>query len=203
MPKRTDISSILAIGAGRPLPDGEGLGWGSEAARPRVCAGVDPSSPTLSRRGRGHVGLFGNVVFEPGVAVGVESELFGDSQDHTVDVLQHVVVPETDHAITVRFDQPGSLIVGGVVGVLPAVDFDGQLEAAAGEIDDEVADLILARELNAELFAAQARPQASFRVRRLAPQSLRYRRQALDRHASDSPTQPSPERGRAFEAIAA
>src|SRR5690606_3609063 len=238
MPKRTDISSILVIGAPpprrggaggggarrrrasqlsdvgcphptlpqagegfsprpfregfAPLPGGEGLGGGERAAgaRPGSRASDAPTQPSPER---GRASGFG----------ASEGDLFEDADQDAVGVLQYVVVPEADDAIAMRLYQARALLIGGIVGVLPAVALDRQLEAAASEIDDEVADLILARELDAQLAAAQVRPQAFLGIRRFAPQPLRYRRQALARHELDTPTQPSPERGRAIRAIAA
>jgi len=198
MPKRTDISSILVMGAAKPLPGGEGLGWGSEA-QPRVSfADVEPPSPTLPRRGREKAQLAEKVVLEPIVAVGVEGEFFGNAQHDAIGVFQHIVVPESNYAVTERLDHPRPVVVAGAVVVLATIDLDHKLRATAGEIDDGVADPEFPRELNAKLFRPQSRPQSLRRIGRLAPQSLRNRRQAFSRHASDTPTQPSPERGRAL-----
>ena len=202
MPKRTDISSILVIGAGKPLPDGEGLGWGSEA-QPRVSiADVEPPSPALPRRGREKGELAGRVVFEPIVAVGVEGEFFGNPQHDAVGVFQHIVVPESNHTVAARFDHPRSCLVAGTITVLTTIDLDHQLGATAGEIGHGISNLEFARELHAKLFRPQSRPKSFRRVGRLAPQLLRNRRQSFARHTLDIPTEPSPERGRAAPAIA-
>ena len=179
MPKLTDISSSQTITLEKPLPGGEGLGWGSEAVRPRVGAGVEPPSPTLPQWVRGLRRGFGGVVFPPVVAVGVEGQFFGDALDNTIGVLQDVVVPEADHAVAVALDHPGSRFVGRAVGMLPAVHFDYQLKTAASEIGDSPADLEFAGELNAQLLGAQPRPQAYCSIGRLAPQLLRNWCQAL------------------------
>ena len=188
MPKRTDISSSLVIGAAKPLPGGEELGWGSEAVRPRVDAGVEPPSPTLPQWGRG----LRRVVFEPVVAIGVEGEFFGDPLNNAVGVLQHFVVPETDHLVALGLDHPGARFVGWAIAMLPSIDFDHQFEAAAGEVDDGPANLKFPRELNAQLLSAQSRPQPDRSVGRLASQLLRDRRKTLPDHSNTPPKLPSP-----------
>ena len=189
MPKRSDISSTLALGAVKPLPGGVGLGWGSVAAWPRVGvageAGAEPPSPALPQRGRGLSGA----VIEPIVAVGGEGEGFGYSQDHAVGVLEDFVVPEADDLITVGLDHSRAGCVGGAARMLAAIDFDHQLQPAAGEIGDGTSDLKLARELDAQLARAQSRPQPFRRVSRFTAQALRYRRQSLGCHP-DTPLKP-------------
>ena len=53
MLNRNDMSSSLVIGAAKPLPGGEGLGWGSEAAWPSVKADVEPTHPQPLSTGEG------------------------------------------------------------------------------------------------------------------------------------------------------
>src|SRR5690606_13488359 len=159
-------------------------------ARPGSRAGDTPTQPS-PERGRAS-----------GLVAG-EGDLFGDADKDAVGILQHIVVPEADHAIAMRLDLAGADIVGRTVGMLAAIDLDRQLQSAAGEVGDGVSDLVLTSELNTHLACAQVRPKAPFGVGHLPPQPLRNRRQALSCHASDTPTQPSPERGRAYEAIAA
>ncbi len=55
--------------------------------------------------------------------------------------------------------------IGRVVGMLTPVQFDDELQAATGEIRDVSPDGKLPGELDAELAAAQAGPQADFRTR--------------------------------------
>ena len=185
------MPSTVAFGPKKPLPVGEGLGWGSEA-QPRVSlAGVAPPSPTLPRWGRGlrSEGLEDWVVFEPVLAVCGQGQGFGDAKHHAVGVLQNFVVPEADHTITVALDHPGAPLVSGTVGMLPAVNLDHQFQPAAGEIGDGVADLEFARELNAKLPCAQPRSQQLCRVGRFAAETLRNRRQSLGYHP-DTPLKP-------------
>ena len=201
MPKRTYISSILVIGAKKPLPVGEGLGWGSVAAWPRVGVagyiGVVPPSPTLPQRGRGlegrgQEGGLGEVVLEPIVAVRGAGEGFGYAQDHAVGILQDFVVPEADDLVAMAFDHSGAGFVGGAIGMLTAIDLDHQLQSSAGEIGDGTSDLKLPRELNAQLLGAKPRPQAFRRVGRFAAQALRNRRQTLSYHPDTPSKLPSP-----------
>jgi hypothetical protein len=51
--------------------------------------------------------------------------------------LQHVVIPEAQDAIALRFKKPGPRSVRlQSFRVLPAIHFDNQLRAVTGEIDD-------------------------------------------------------------------
>lgn len=164
-----------------PLPTGEGPGVGASA-----LAGVAHPHPTLPLEGEGFSGV-----------VSGDGEFLKDHSEHAIGFAQDVVVPETDHAVAVDFDQLRPGIVGRIVGVLPTVEFDGQSGRAAGEIDDGIADGELAGEFLAQLLPFQPRPQPLFRVSRFAAEFLCYRRQSLRSHLSYTPTQPSPSRGRA------
>ena len=181
MPKHTHISSILQNSPPR---------WGGAGGGGSAPAAWDAPTQPSPERGRA-------LVF-----VSSESDFLGDSPDHAINISQHFVVPEADHAVAMGLDHAGSGFIGSVVRMLPTVEFDGDLQATAGEIGNEIADRELACELDAHLPPTQARPQVPFGVRHFPAQPLRNRRQALSRHTSDTPTQPSPDRGRAFVAIA-
>ena len=94
--------------------------------------------------------------------------------------------------VAMRFDHPGAIGIRGAVSVLAAVNFDHKFQAAAGEIDNGVADWILPGEFHAQLRIAQPRPQAFFSFRRIFAQLARHRRQAFVAHRFCTPTQPSP-----------
>ena len=196
MPKRTDISSILVLGA--PLPGGEGLGVGERGAASRPGLGVGHPHPTLPLEGEGF-----EVEGDSGVAVPRDVEFEHDRFDHAVGVAQHLIVPEPDHAIAVSLDLAGADVVGRIVGVLAAIDFDHQPGRTAGEVGDGVADLALPGELRPDLLAPKPRPQANLGFGRFATEPLREAGQSLSRHGLDAPTQPSPCRGRASLAQAA
>ena len=187
MPKRTDVSFNSALGAGTPLPAGEGLGVGERAAGSRLPRGVGCPHPTLPRTGEGLR-----------VAISGEGEFVQDRGQDAVGVLQDNVVPVPEHAVAVRFDDLGPRIVGGVIRVLPAIEFDCKPRGAAGEVHDEVADRTLAGELLAKLAPAQPRPQPLFRFGRIGAKLARDWREAFCHHRLYTPTQPSPARGRAL-----
>lgn len=126
----------------------------------RDIAGLAHPSPDPFPQGKGSWSAF----------VAGEGDFFEDRFDHAVGVFEDVVVPEPDHAVAVGFDHLGSASIGRAVRMLPAVAFDGEAQAPAGEIHDEIADLVLAGELDAELFRSQAGPQAAFGLGHIAAQ---------------------------------
>ena len=125
-------------------------------------AGVVNPSPTPSLEGRGSSAVAGEVQF------------LLDRGEHTIGVLQNVVVPETDYSIAVRFDDRGARVISSVFSVLAAVEFHREAGGAAGEVDDEIADWQLARELcSVQLTGAQVRPQPPFGIGHVAAQLAR------------------------------
>ena len=134
----------------------------------RDLAGVVNPSPTPSLEGRGLSAVAGEVQF------------FSDRGENAVGVLQDVVVPEADYAVAVGFDDFGAPVVGEIVGVLAAVELHRQPGGAAGEVDDEIANRVLADEFDAvQLTGAQVRPQSPFRVGHVAAQLARDGGQSL------------------------
>ena len=136
----------------------------------RLISGGIHLSSTSVPQGKGSLSAF----------VSGEGDFGGDSCQHTVGVLQNIVVPEPDDAIAMRLDGAGSRFVDQTFGMLPAVAFDRDPQASAGKIDDMVADWKLPRELGtAKLAGPQMRPQQPFGIRHLAPQFARKSRQSL------------------------
>jgi hypothetical protein len=88
---------------------------------------------------------------------------------HAIDVRQHFVVPETDHAISFRFEKSGSLRVRGhLLHVLPAINLDDELCLVTCEIDNVTTDTDLPPEVR--IRQSQTMPQ-------MPPQlPLRFRR---------------------------
>ena len=77
-----------------------------------------------------------------------------------------------------RFDDRGARVISSVFSVLAAVEFHREPSGAASEIDDEIADWQLARELcSAQLTGAQMRPQPPFGIGHVAAQFARDVRQ--------------------------
>ena len=187
MPKRTDISSILIIGTSSPSPAGRvGEGERRGAARPNLLAWRTPtrsrSASRLPLKGEGRK-------MEGLVVVAGDIQVAEDVFQYPFGVGQDVVVPIADHLIAIRFDDRGPFRVGGAVGMLPAVEFDGDARGAFGEVDDEAANGELRGEfVPAELFAAQMLPEAGFRVGRFATEFSGDCGQFFARHLSLLPS---------------
>ena len=188
MPRRTDISSILIIGAG-PIPSprrGEGgarsaSGEGARRFRRRGA----PSPRRSPRWGEGDLRA----------PVERDQQFLTNGFEHAFGVRQHVVVPETDDAVTERFDDGGARCIDGV-SMLSAVQFNREMRIAAGEVGDVGADRKLSDKFGAiELAGAKVPPQAFFRFGLIAPQFARDGSQAFFRHRRSPSPQPSPRRG--------
>ena len=110
--------------------------------------------------------------------VSSDADFFEDRFDHAVGIGEDFVVPEADNAIAMRFDNLCSASVRAG-GMLPSVAFHGKAQGPAGEVGDEVSDLVLARKLDAQLPRTQARPQPFLRIRRLSAQFARGAGQSL------------------------
>jgi len=120
--------------------------------------------------------------------------LLRDHLQHSVHVPQHLVVPEADHAVAVDLDQAGSISICGAVGMLPAVEFDCEVQGAAGEVCDEVANGKLPGELRAlKLACAQVHPQPFFGFGSIIAQVSREARQSLFRHRGTPIPNPFPQ----------
>jgi hypothetical protein len=103
----------------------------------------------------------------------------------------------------VGFDDAGAVCVRGAVGVLSAVEFDGEAQRAAGEVGDEVADGVLAGEFRlVELVGAQVLPQAAFRFGRFVSQFAREAGEALFRRLCTPIPNPFPS-GKGLTGLAA
>lgn len=143
---------------------------GSAMMRPGDTAGVVHPSPDPFPQGKGSASAL----------ITSNGNFFGDYLQHPIHVAQHIVVPEADDAVAVGFDDPGAVRVDRAFGMLPAVAFDGEAQGAAGEVGNEVADLVLASKLcAAKLAGAQVRPQALFSVGRFVSETARSLCEAL------------------------
>jgi hypothetical protein len=100
-----------------------------------------------------------------------------DRFHHTFDVLQHLVIPETEHAIAIRLEILGSLGVRRDVVrliMLPAIDFNDDAILVTGEIRKVRTYRRLSAEIGAlDRDASQMPPQLSLRVRHLAAEFAR------------------------------
>ena len=69
-------------------------------------------------------------------------------------IAKYVIVPETNHPVSIRFHNRGTRSVGHGF-VLPTVDLDDQLRSVAGKIRDKMADRNLMAEVEAGKMLAQ------------------------------------------------
>src|SRR5262249_48305552 len=68
--------------------------------------------------------------------------------EHTIDIRQHLVIPETNHSITLCFENLRSLRVrGSLFHMLLTIDLDHQLGTMTREINDVATDAHLAPEV--------------------------------------------------------
>ena len=92
--------------------------------------------------------------------------MLGDGEEHAFRPVQNVIVPETQHGITVFGKRRRSLVsVADGGSMLPAIQFDDQVCFAAGEIGDVPVDRLLANEFEAKQPPiAQVMPELSLGV---------------------------------------
>ncbi len=196
MPEPTDIP---AVSNNTPPSPRRGEGWGEgERALARVgaglghIAGVGHPHPTLSLKGEG---------FRIRLAVSRDQQRLPDFLQHPFGVRQHIVVPEADNRVAMRFDQRCPRRVRQAFGVLATVELDHQPCLAASEVGHMRANRELRDKLRPlDLTVADARPQSAFGVGHRSAQSARGGRQSLRNHRRITLTQPSPSRERAIMA---
>jgi hypothetical protein len=115
--------------------------------------------------------------------VGVRVDHSLNVLQHTVDVLQDVVVPVAHHSIAIRFENPCALGIGSRLRcVLTAINLNDHAPSMAGEIDDVAVDPNLTSEMRAWHSKAmtQVPPQFALGFGGSAPHLLRQL--ALRRH---------------------
>ena len=197
MPNHPSIPSVRIIGAGLTSPSPAGRVGEGERALARVgtrylgALHPHPLAPGASRLPLKGEGLM--------ILVAGDVQVAEDIFQHAVRVHQDVVVPIADHLIAMRFDDRRAFGVGGTVGMLPAVEFDGDARGSFGEVDDEIANGELPGEfVSAELFAAQTLPEAGFGVGRRAAELSCDRREAFVRHRSVHPHPTLPLKGEGY-----
>jgi hypothetical protein len=94
---------------------------------------------------------------------------------YSIQIAQHLVVPEANHPPSLLFQPSGPLQVSVVVGMLTAIDLDRQPMLEAGEIEDERTDWMLTPEFVVlQLPPAENRPKAPFGIGHLDPQLARF-----------------------------
>lgn len=123
----------------------------------------------------------GDLKLGRGLLVSGDFDFLHDRFQHAVGIFEDVVVPEADHTVAVGFDGGASRGVG-FGRMLSTVAFDCEPEAAAGEIDDVVADRELPCEFRSERPGSQVQPEAALRIGHVASQFARDAGQSLFSH---------------------
>ena len=101
--------------------------------------------------------------------MGVDSaQRGGDRNSHTFAIAQHVVVPESEHAIAFRGNHSVTLSVFGSI-MLPAIYFDDDLKPMTGEICSKVSERHLLAKMSLGKSLPQQAPHGAFRVGGIAP----------------------------------
>ncbi len=98
-------------------------------------------------------------------------QLLSDQYEHPREIVDHVAVPEADHAVAAAREvlRPGGILLL-LPGMLSAVELDRQLARGAGEIDDIRPDRMLPAETVLVRHLAHASPKPFFGIGRGAPQ---------------------------------
>jgi hypothetical protein len=93
-------------------------------------------------------------------------------REDTVDIFQHLVIPDPDHTVAVMCKLGTAGRVGiDSCGVLTTVDFNHELAGRAGAVGDVSADRELAPETPGEVCFTQHAPQRLFRISGVASES--------------------------------
>src|SRR5262249_55736444 len=96
-----------------------------------------------------------------------------DGVENALGIAQDIIVPESQHAVTERFENSGGLEIRlGAFGVLPSVKLDDKARVGADEVDDVAVNGCLAPELPAaESSVPQLEPEHALRVGLVAAQA--------------------------------
>jgi hypothetical protein len=131
---------------------------------------------------------------------GVERLL--NHRPHTVEILQDIVVPESDHSKSLALQISGSARVV-FWRVLTSVDLDDEAFLRTKKIDDLAVDFDLLAELKPiELSRAQDAPEFPFGIRRVLPQRPRSAGQIMPPcHDAPSPRPFGPTLSRVGERV--
>lgn len=96
------------------------------------------------------------------------NEFLKDRLGNTVEIVEHLSVPDPEHAVALCFEPRSTprvvrLLFGLIV--LPAIDFDDEALTRADEIDDVASERMLAaKAMNCKLVFAQLTPELSLAV---------------------------------------
>jgi uncharacterized lipoprotein YbaY len=97
-------------------------------------------------------------------------EHLNDTPEHTIQVIQDLVIPETQHPVTLRFQYSCAFeIVGLPIEVLAAIHLDDQFLYRSTEIHDVAADGVLPAKVDVvHLVPAQHPPEPGLCIGRAA-----------------------------------
>jgi hypothetical protein len=94
--------------------------------------------------------------------------------NRTTGVLQHVIIPELQHAKPLIFEPSGPLLVGHTIGMLAAINLDNEMFLEADKIDDVFSDRRLALELRAsKAMRAEKIPKPALGIRHITAKRFR------------------------------
>src|SRR6516162_11426537 len=94
--------------------------------------------------------------------------------ENAIEILDHIIVPDTDHPITERAKYTIAVPIVAAFRVLASVELDNQAPFAANKVDVILTDWLLADKFEAaQLPAAKTRPQYELCGREGAPQRSR------------------------------
>src|SRR5258708_5937379 len=100
----------------------------------------------------------------------IAGEMRDDDVVDALDIAEHLIVPEAQHAepLPLQPRRPRIVLREPTV-MLPAIDLDDEPPIEADEVDDVATDRHLSAEtMTVDLLEAELRPQALFRFRRIA-----------------------------------
>jgi hypothetical protein len=111
---------------------------------------------------------------------GFDGQLYG--RQNTVGIFDHVAIPESQNAIALTDKVRSPHLVNGIVGVLPTVKLNDELELVAREITEIAADGRLSAEvMDLERRLTQMMPEYFLDIGRIATKPARAPNTFIDR----------------------
>lgn len=103
------------------------------------------------------------------MGVGFDRELY--CLDNTIQLSQHLIVPEPQHAKTSAFKKSRSLsIIANVIGMLATINLDYDPKWQTHKIKNKTIKRMLTAELHTQLFSAEPLPQLLLGIGHVAAQ---------------------------------
>jgi hypothetical protein len=140
--------------------------------------------------------------------VGGRTQNFDEAHQNAIDVLEHLIVPETHHPIAAR-RKPGiaHTVSIDVVTMLSTIDLNDELRVEAREVDDVMTNRYLSAKSKAfNLSLPNAMPERAFGIGHVTAQVSRitvWHSTKFAEHPvpATPPTLPSPSRGEGKEGL--